>query len=406
MGWNERSENPDERFADLPTEEQRARLRDLVCTETLDVLASFLPDAPDTLDPDTPFRDHGLDSLGTVELHRRLVEHTGHELPVTAPFDHPSPAELAEHLRHLLLGTTPDDAPGPAAPGAASAAEDPIAIVGIGCHFPGGVDSADQLWELVAADRHISSPLPTDRGWDLAQLFSDDTSRGGSTYVRSAAFLDDAGAFDAAFFGISPREAAAMDPQQRLLLETSWEAFEHAGIDPLSLRGSATGVYFGAEPQEYGPKLYEATDGLDGHLLTGTAPSVLSGRVAYTLGLEGPALTIDTACSSSLVALHVAAQALRNGECALALAGGVAVMGGPGTITAFSRQSGLAHDGRCKAFSDDADGTSFAEGVGVLVLERLSSARAGGRRVLGVVAGSAVNQDGASNGLTAPNGPS
>ncbi|MFC8096103.1 SDR family NAD(P)-dependent oxidoreductase [Streptomyces sp. NPDC057301] len=389
-----------DRMARLPEPERAARVLALVREEAAHALGLR---SAESVRPDQPLRDLGMDSVTAVDLRNRISTRIGSKLPATLLFDHPTPTRLAEYLLAGALATTgrTSQKPVPAASPVLSS-DEPVALVAMACRVPGGVSDPDGLWRLVAEGGDAVGPFPAGR-WDVESLYDPDPDAPGKSYAREGGFLDDIDSFDAGFFGITPKEAAAMDPQQRLLLETAWESLERAGIVPADLAGSTTGVYVGMFGSDYlsGTRL----DQLDGYVGTGSALSVASGRLAYTLGLNGPALTVDTACSSSLVAVHLAAQALRAGECDLALAGGVTLMVTPQTFVEFSRLRGLSPTGRCRSFSDGADGAIWAEGAGMVVLKRLSDARRDGDRILAVLRGTAVNQDGRSQGLSAPNGP-
>ncbi|MDX3550127.1 SDR family NAD(P)-dependent oxidoreductase, partial [Streptomyces europaeiscabiei] len=391
---------PRGRLAALSPDQRRESLTLLVRSAAASVLG--LPDEG-AVSAQQVLRDLGLDSLMAVELRRRISRETEVSLPATLAFDHPTPAAMAEYLLERM-DLSPAVLPAKAVARAADGDDDPVAIVSMACRLPGGVGTPEEFWELLSSGGDAIEEFPS--RWDGWDVYDPDPEAVGKTYAREGGFLRDVEGFDAGFFGIPPREARAMDPQQRLVLEASWEALERAGIRPETMEGSNTGVYLGAMGSDYDRFRNQDLNALDAYGSMGSAGSVLSGRVSYSLGLRGPAVTVDTACSSSLVALHLAVSALRQGECDVALAGGVTVMSTPSVFVEFSRLRGMAVDGRCKSFSADADGAGWSEGCGVLVLKRLSAARVAGDRVLAVIRGSAVNQDGRSQGLTAPNGPS
>ncbi|MEM9489527.1 MAG: beta-ketoacyl synthase N-terminal-like domain-containing protein, partial [Myxococcota bacterium] len=384
-------------LAPLPQNERERAILDLTCGH----VATALGAAKDAIDPGRPLQEVGLDSLIAVELRNRLTAATGLRLSQTLLYDYPTPNALAEFLLGQLFDQ--DTAVAPTIR-VASASDEPIAIVSMGCRFPGGVRTPEALWQLLADGTDAVTPFPGDRGWDVDRFYNPDPDAVGTFYVREGGFLSDPATFDAGFFGLSPREAIHLDPQQRMFLETSWEAFERAGIDPATLSGSLTGAFVGVTYNDYRLVVPDARTAEDGYGGLGTSLAVASGRIAYTFGLQGPAVTVDTACSSSLVALHLAAQSLRNGECDLALAGGATVFATLEPFVIISRIRAMSPDGRCRAFSADADGAGWSEGVGMVLLERLSDAQRNGHPVLAVVRGSAINQDGKSQGLTAPNG--
>jgi acyl transferase domain-containing protein len=385
-------------LASLSEKDRRAVVLQAVRGDVARVLS--LPGV-DAVEAERPLSELGLDSLKAVELRNELARRAGATLPATLAFDRPTPAAIAKYLLERVL--MPSESPAPAPVAAARPADEPIAIVGIGCRYPGGISDCESFWRLLGDGVDAVTEMPRER-WDVDALYDPDPEAIGKMMTRHGGFLSEIDRFDAGFFGISPREVVNMDPQQRLLLETGWEALERAGVTAEQLSGSSTGVFVGLMYQEYGT-LGFGLERVDGYAMTGSMAAVASGRISYVLGLQGPSMTVDTACSSSLVTVHLACQSLRQGECTLALAGGVALMLTPTPFVDFSRLRALAADGRCKSFSASADGTGWSEGCAMLVLERLSDARRNGHPVLALLKGSAINQDGKSQGLSAPNGP-
>ncbi|KUI24956.1 polyketide synthase [Mycobacterium sp. IS-1742] len=391
-----------ERLAGAPVQQRKRLLTDYL----RDAVAEVTRVDPSEIREDAGFFDLGMDSLMAVELRRRLEQGVGHEIPVTLVMDHPRLSDAADYLLGDVLGlaeqATAESRPVPASL-SDTRTDDPIAIVAVSCRFPGAPDP-EAFWEVLAGGVDAIREVPEDR-FDIDEFYDPDPDAAGKTYTRFGGFLDGIDGFDPEFFGISPREAVWIEPQQRLMLETVWEGLERAGYSPADLRGSRTGVFVGVAANEYAHLLSsESIDKIEPHFITGNALNAISGRVAFALGLEGPAVAVDTACSSALVAVHQAVQALHSGDCDLALAGGVNVLLSPVTVVAASRARMLSPVGRCKTFDSSADGYVRSEGCGVLVLKRLSDAVRDGDRVCAVIPGSAVNQDGASSGLTVPNG--
>ncbi|BBY50062.1 putative polyketide synthase [Mycolicibacterium arabiense] len=389
-----------EQLTNAPVQQRKRLLTDYLRNAVAEVTRVDV----DEIREDAGFFDLGMDSLMAVELRRRIEQGVGKEIPITLVMDHPRPTDVADYLLGDVLGLGEQAAPAPRpAPAARTSTDEPIAIVAVSCRFP-GAPNPEAFWELLADGVDAIREVPEDR-FDIDEFYDPDPDAAGKTYTRFGGFLDGIDGFDPEFFGISPREAVWIEPQQRLILETVWEGLERAGYSPASLRGSSTGIFTGVAANEYAHLLSaESIDKIEPHFITGNALNAISGRVAFALGLEGPAVALDTACSSALVAVHQACLALRSGDCDMALAGGVNVLLSPVTVVAASRARMLSPAGRCKTFDASADGYVRSEGCGMLVLKRLSDAERDGDRICAVIPSSAVNQDGASSGLTVPNG--